>query len=84
MIDDRFDRLASLFLGDHEPTPTEGMEAMMGRAAAAGGEGTAGVQLGIEIEDPIVEAALDRFKLLVAEKFEFHDEQAMCRGTCAP
>jgi hypothetical protein len=33
VIDDRFDRLASLFLGDHEPTPTVGMEAAMHRAA---------------------------------------------------
>jgi hypothetical protein len=33
-IDDRFDRLASLFLGDHEPTPTSGMEAAMTRATA--------------------------------------------------
>ena len=35
MIDDRFDRLASLFLGDHEPTPTGGMEAAMSRATAS-------------------------------------------------
>ena len=33
-IDDRFDRLASLFLGDHEPTPTSAMEAAMTRATA--------------------------------------------------
>jgi hypothetical protein len=35
VIDDRFDRLASLFLGDHEPTPTAGMEAAMTRASAS-------------------------------------------------
>ncbi len=35
MIDDRFDRLASLFLGEHEPTPTTGMEAAMSRATAS-------------------------------------------------
>ena len=42
-IDDRFDRLASLFLGDHEPTPTAGMEAAMSRATQAGGSGSSGV-----------------------------------------
>jgi len=42
-IDDRFDRLASLFLGDHEPTPTSGMEAAMSRAPQAGGSGSSGV-----------------------------------------
>ncbi|MFZ4722309.1 MAG: hypothetical protein ACOYMI_04085 [Phycisphaerales bacterium] len=35
MIDDRFDRLASLFLGDHEPTSTGGMEAVISRAASS-------------------------------------------------
>ena len=40
MIDERFDRLASLFLGDHEPTPTDGMEAMMGRGNGPPGRGT--------------------------------------------
>ena len=34
MIDDRFDRLASLFLGDLEPTPTGGMEAVISRVAS--------------------------------------------------
>jgi hypothetical protein len=42
MIDDRFDRLASLFLGDHEPTPTGGMEAVISRAvSSASREGAA-------------------------------------------
>ncbi|MGA1266098.1 MAG: hypothetical protein ACO32J_02835 [Phycisphaerales bacterium] len=35
-LDDRFDRLASLFLGDLEPTSTSGMEAAMGRARGVG------------------------------------------------
>ena len=39
-IDDRFDRLASLFLGDHEPTPTSGMEAAMSHAVPSGGAGS--------------------------------------------
>jgi len=39
-IDDRFDRLASLFLGEHEPTPTSGMEmAMRSTTVAAPREG---------------------------------------------
>ena len=37
MIDDRFDRLASLFLGDLDPTPTAGMEAAITRAASGAG-----------------------------------------------
>jgi hypothetical protein len=42
VIDDRFDRLASLFLGDHEPTPTGGMEAVISRAtSSASREGAA-------------------------------------------
>lgn|GEM_PF-5446647 len=48
-LDDRFDRLASLFLGDLEPTSTSGMEAAMGR-----GRGTDSSRLLGEEETPVI------------------------------